>query len=183
MAGCRPLKQGSYPSSRRTRSRSRSLAARTSLARAPNCGSSVSRSPASAKAEIAGLAITPVPGSGEPERVPRSVRLPGRFYGYGPQSADVLYCAERAVVPLSSKLPADRSSPPLTFQRSVGAIRSASGQSLPDRPTGTAGLVRRDGLRVAGKGAVELAAGADAELGEDLAQVVLDRARADEQLG
>src|SRR5215469_14477021 len=36
-------------------------------------------------------------------------------------------------------------------------------------------------VRVAGQDAVELAAGADAELGEDLAQVVLDRARADEQ--
>jgi hypothetical protein len=42
-AGCRPLKQGSYPSSRRTRSRRRSPAARTSLARVPNCGSSVLR--------------------------------------------------------------------------------------------------------------------------------------------
>jgi len=34
-----------------------------------------------------------------------------------------------------------------------------------------------------GQDPVELAAGADAELGEDLAQVVLDRARADEQPG
>ncbi len=52
----------------------------------------------------------------------------------------------------------------------------------PGRP-GTLVLVRRDGVRVAGQGPVELAAGADAELGEDLAQVVLDRARADEQPG
>src|SRR5580704_19212345 len=44
-------------------------------------------------------------------------------------------------------------------------------------------LVRRDGLRVARQGPVELAAGADAELGEDLAQVVMDRVRADEQPG
>jgi hypothetical protein len=36
---------------------------------------------------------------------------------------------------------------------------------------------------VAGQDAVELAAGADAELGEDLAQVVLDRTGADEQPG
>src|SRR5258708_3436209 len=36
-------------------------------------------------------------------------------------------------------------------------------------------------VRVAGQDAVELAAGADIKLGEDLAQVVLDRARADEQ--
>src|SRR5713101_1814352 len=34
-----------------------------------------------------------------------------------------------------------------------------------------------------GRDAVELAAGADAELGEDLAQVVLDRTGADEQPG
>src|SRR5260221_13870492 len=46
-----------------------------------------------------------------------------------------------------------------------------------------AGLGWPDGVRVAGQDAVELAAGADAELGEDLAQVVLDRARADEQPG
>src|SRR5262249_37643521 len=45
------------------------------------------------------------------------------------------------------------------------------------------GLALLDGVRVAGKDAVELATGADAELGEDLAQVVLDCARADEQPG
>src|SRR5258708_29299448 len=44
-------------------------------------------------------------------------------------------------------------------------------------------LAWADGARVAGQDGVELAAGADAELGEDLAQVVLDRARADEQPG
>src|SRR5580658_6364659 len=44
-------------------------------------------------------------------------------------------------------------------------------------------LVRLDGGRGVRQGAVELAAGADGELGEDLAQVVLDRARADEQPG
>src|SRR5438105_4147271 len=52
-------------------------------------------------------------------------------------------------------------------------------------PTGTGrrGLKRRDGGRVTGQDAVELAARADVELHEDLAQVVLDRARADEQPG
>src|ERR1700730_14465752 len=44
-------------------------------------------------------------------------------------------------------------------------------------------LQRPDGGRVAGQDAVELVAGADAELHEDLAQVVLDRAGADEQPG
>jgi hypothetical protein len=44
-------------------------------------------------------------------------------------------------------------------------------------------LTRRVGVSVAGQHAVELAAGADVGLGEDLAQVVLDRARADEQPG
>jgi hypothetical protein len=42
------------------------------------------------------------------------------------------------------------------------------------------GLALPDGVRVAGQDAVELAAGADAELGEDFAQVVLDRAGTDE---
>src|ERR1700722_11692846 len=45
------------------------------------------------------------------------------------------------------------------------------------------GLACPDGARVAGQDAAELAAGADAEFGEDLAQVALDRARADEQPG
>jgi len=40
-----------------------------------------------------------------------------------------------------------------------------------------AGLAWLDDDRVAGQDAVELAARADAELGEDLAQVVLDRPR------
>jgi hypothetical protein len=44
-------------------------------------------------------------------------------------------------------------------------------------------LERPGGGRVAGKDAVELTAGADGQLGEDLAQVVLDRARADGQPG
>src|SRR5260370_26948929 len=38
-------------------------------------------------------------------------------------------------------------------------------------------------MYVSGQSAMELATGADAELGEDLAQVVLDGARADEQPG
>src|ERR1700730_11935510 len=47
----------------------------------------------------------------------------------------------------------------------------------------SAGLARPDGARVARQDAVKLAAGADAELGGDLAQVLLDRAGADEQPG
>src|SRR5580704_4221619 len=58
---------------------------------------------------IAGLAITPVRGSGEPERVPRPVRLVRAYHGYGPQSADGLYCAERSVVSVSPELRADNS--------------------------------------------------------------------------
>ena len=57
------------------------------------------------------------------------------------------------------------------------------GSALPGGPPDPLVLVRRDGVRVAGQGPVELAAGADAELGEDLAQVVLHRAGADEQPG
>jgi hypothetical protein len=41
----------------------------------------------------------------------------------------------------------------------------------------SAGLARPGSVPVAGQDAVELAARADGELGEDLAQVVLDRAR------
>src|SRR6185312_13495992 len=48
-------------------------------------------------------------------------------------------------------------------------------------PARLAGVL--DGCRVAGQDAVELAARGDAELGEDLAQVVLDRVCADEQTG
>src|SRR5438445_2057256 len=54
-------------------------------------------------------------------------------------------------------------------------------------PTGGADwparLGRPDGGRPAGQDAVELVAGADVELGEDLAQVVLDRSWTDEQPG
>src|SRR6266566_5319250 len=46
-----------------------------------------------------------------------------------------------------------------------------------------AGLMWPRGIRVRGQEAVKLAAGADVELGEDLGQVVLDRAWADEQPG
>jgi hypothetical protein len=45
----------------------------------------------------------------------------------------------------------------------------------------TARLAHRDGVRVAGQDAVELAASANADLGEHLAQVILDRECADEQ--
>src|SRR6266566_10071140 len=48
---------------------------------------------------------------------------------------------------------------------------------------GVARQLRRRSGRVAGKHPLELGAGVDAELEEHLAQVVLDRARADEQLG
>jgi hypothetical protein len=44
-------------------------------------------------------------------------------------------------------------------------------------------LITGRSSRVGGQRLVELAAGGDGELGEDLAQVVLDRARADEQPG
>src|SRR5258708_11315964 len=53
---------------------------------------------------------------------------------------------------------------------------------IPGR-TRNVGSAWADGARVAGQDVVELAAGGDADLGEDLAQVVLDRARADEQPG
>ena len=59
-------------------------------------------------------------------------------------------------------------------------VRVASRRPAARRP-GPPRLERRDGGRVAGQDAVELAARADAELDEDLAQVVLDRARTDEQ--
>src|SRR5437899_918406 len=57
--------------------------------------------------------------------------------------------------------------------RSNPPVDSSDGQSWPGpgRP-GRGGLVWPGGVRVAGQGPVELAAGADAELGEDLAQVV-----------
>src|SRR6266542_3644306 len=48
---------------------------------------------------------------------------------------------------------------------------------------GVARRLRRRSGGVARKHPIELGAGADAELEEHLAQVVLDRARADEQLG
>src|SRR5216684_350056 len=48
---------------------------------------------------------------------------------------------------------------------------------------GVARRLRRRSGRVAGKHPIELGAGVDAELEKHLAQVVLDRARADEQLG
>ena len=44
-------------------------------------------------------------------------------------------------------------------------------------------LAGRNGVRIARQDAVELAAGAYAELGEDLPQVVFDRVRADEEPG
>jgi hypothetical protein len=64
------------------------------------------------------------------------------------------------------------------------ALVSASGQCQwpvigrprAARPAGTAGLVRPAGDRIGGQDVAKVAAGADGELGEDLAQVVLDRA-------
>src|SRR5580658_7726880 len=70
----------------------------------------------------------------------------------------------------------------VSAQRTV-PVASLTGRALWEERVAAAVLVRRDGVGVAGQGPVELAAGADAELGEDLAQVVLDRARADEQPG
>src|SRR5579859_6334107 len=61
--------------------------------------------------------------------------------------------------------------------------RSPPGSALREDRVAPAVLARPGGVRVGGQGPVELAAGADAELGEDLAQVVLDRAGADEQPG
>src|SRR5580700_5406922 len=46
---------------------------------------------------------------------------------------------------------------------------------------GQSGLGRRTGVSGAGQGTAELAARGDAQLGEDLAQVILDRARAQKQ--
>jgi len=57
--------------------------------------------------------------------------------------------------------------------------RSHQGSPSPARQTHSRGSRRS----VAREDSVEVLAGADAELGEDLAQVVLDRLAADEQLG
>src|SRR6267378_6841453 len=65
--------------------------------------------------------------------------------------------------------------------RTVRVGQSSPGQCA-DRAR-PARLARPDGGRPAGQDAVELVARADVELGEDLAQVVLDRARTDEQPG
>src|SRR5712672_3342489 len=81
---------------------------------------------------IAGLAITPVPGSGEPERVTLPVRLPWAFHGYGPQSADVLYCAERAVVPVSPK-PKFGLSCSRTVSRLIDPLRTSPTAKTPGR--------------------------------------------------
>src|SRR2546428_4498334 len=66
-------------------------------------------------------------------------------------------------------------------QGTVRVGQSSPGQRA-DRAR-PARLGRPDGGRPAGQDAVELVARADVELGEDLAQVVLDRARTDEQPG
>src|SRR2546430_14707757 len=65
--------------------------------------------------------------------------------------------------------------------RTVRVGQSSPGQCA-DRAR-PARLGRPDGGRPAGQNAVELVARADVELGEDFAQVVLDRAWTDEQPG
>src|ERR1700677_2463084 len=62
----------------------------------------------------------------------------------------------------------------------------ATGQDRPGSlwpPAGRRELPQPEGVGVAGQDAVELAPGADAELGEHAAQVVCGRPRADEQPG
>ena len=54
---------------------------------------------------------------------------------------------------------------------------------LTEPVAGDGRLERSSGVQVVGQDVVDLAAGADAELGEDFAQVVLDRPGADEQPG
>ena len=61
--------------------------------------------------------------------------------------------------------------------------QALGGEMSAGRGAGQRGLARPDGGRAGRQDAMELAAGADGELGEHLAQVVLDRARADEQPG
>jgi hypothetical protein len=71
----------------------------------------------------------------------------------------------------------------------MSAVRSAKRRACPRAHAAAAGIrvVQRQASTaagsVAGQGAAELDAGGDAELGEDLAQVVLDRARGQEQPG
>src|SRR5580700_4173977 len=66
--------------------------------------------------------------------------------------------------------------------RTAAAVHELPVVAGAGRP-GTGGLVWPGGVRVAGQDAVKLAAGADVELGEDLGEVVLDRAGTDEQPG
>ena len=61
------------------------------------------------------------------------------------------------------------------------SARHSGQSSAPGAPTRPPRLQRRNRGRVARQDALELAARGDVELGEDLAQVVLDRRRADEQ--
>jgi hypothetical protein len=73
----------------------------------------------------------------------------------------------------SLKLAAER----LVLRSPTTAIAAGLAYALPAEAL----LERPGGGRVVGQDAVELAARTDAELHEDLAQVVLDRAWADEQ--
>src|SRR5262249_40600524 len=80
------------------------------------------------------------------------------------------------------------SKPPGTQRFSVRAVsdtRRQACQLLRVRADGRmcAGSAWPAVARAAGQEAVDVAAGADAELGEDLAQMVLDRAGTDEQPG
>src|SRR5579859_3184828 len=101
--------------------------------------------------------------------------------------------------PAANKTSTADALPPLAGGWNSGAISIAQAASASSRnhagmgvsPGITSGSPLRlsgkanaaDGVPVAGQNAVELATRADAELGEHLAQVVLDRARADKQPG
>ena len=93
-------------------------------------------------------------------------------------------------LPVSGCLPAivmpgrPRSYPPAAqYKRPVMARPAMPPAGGAGAQAGLRGLVRLGGVRVGRQSAVKLVAGADVELGEDLAQVVPDRARTDEQPG
>ena len=95
-------------------------------------------------------------------------------YAAGPQLVPPLHH------PKTSRHPAQPAQCPRT-----GSSGSTDSALLPSTATKQRSreLLRLDGGWLTGQDAVELAAGADAELGEHLAEVPFDGARADEQLG
>src|SRR5882757_8880575 len=90
-----------------------------------------------------------------------------------------------AVAPGSTSAPVESRIAGAALASATGqCVRAAVGRA--GAPTGDADgrtLERRGRVRVAGQDADELVARADLELGEDLAQVIFDGARADEQTG